>query len=319
MLEGKKKKVIALGVFVFVLLTAAFCIGVYTESRSINFGSTNDPFPNKRLKNECCRNVNKEGLDELNAYGSGVIYYRDFKNYYKNNIQSINGKLYIVNLLPDEIYHYDDRCLRWYGLGYFSRDLGEVIFARKILKAGYKKVVRFVYGTPPVHDLSQLRTEREIVKELGAEYIMPLRGSGEWLNNDQFIEDTIHFFESLPDNAHLYVHCAHGRGRTTSYLVLYDMFRNAKKVSLKDITNRQYCLGREDVLDTNIWSKGTWTQAALDARKDLMIRFYNFMTDAKGYGHQSWTQWNHEIGTKNSEQIIVHRSAEKRAQLAAVE
>lgn len=320
MLNGRiKKTIVSISLFLLIL-TIAFFLGVHFESKSLNFGSTNDPFLNKRLKNDCCRNVNKEGLSELNAYGSGLVkYYGNFKNYYKDNIQSVNGKLYIVSLLPNDIYYYNDRCLRWYGVGYFNSNLGDPIIHREIMKSAYKKLIRLVYGNPPTYDLSQLRTEQEITKELGIEYLMPLKGSGEWLNNDQFIEDTIRFFESLPNNSHLYVHCAHGRGRTTSYLVLYDIFKNAKKIPLKDIADRHYCLGREDVLNTDVWVKGTWTQEALDARKDLMVRFYDFMTDTKGYGHQSWTQWNIENGAKNNPQIAVHRKEEKKTELVAVE
>ena len=319
MFTGRIKKIILSCVLMLLVLIIGFSIGVYSENKSVNFGSTNDPVPRKRLKDECCRDINKEGLSDLNAYGSGLIYYRDFKNHIINNLQKTGAKIYVINLLDDEIYYHKDRCLRWYGLGYFNKNLGDDLFSQKIIKTTYKKLIRLIYGTPAIYDKSQLQTERDIVQDLGGHYYLPLKGHGEWLNNDQFIEDTIHFFKSIPSNAHLYVHCAHGKGRTTSYLALYDIFRNAKKVPLNDITNRHYCLGREDVLNTKLWPGGTWTQDALDARRDLMVRFHNYMTDTNGYDHQTWTQWNNAQGIHNPQKIGVHRKEEKTTELAAIE
>jgi hypothetical protein len=296
------KKLIVIPTIVASIVAVAFGVGVYMESRTVHFGSTNDQTPSNRLKKECCKSINREGLDKLNAYGSGIIYYKDFRETFKDKMD----KVYVINLLEDEMYYYKDHCLRWYGLGYMDKNLGEVIFARKIFKAAYKSMIRAVYGTPPFHDKSQLQTEKQIVEGLGAKYFLPLKGNSGWLGNQIFIEDLIRIFESIPLKSDVYVHCAHGRGRTTTFLVLYDIFRNSKKVSLKDIATRNHCLGREDVLNTDLWEKGTWTQRALNARKDLVERFYAYMNDPQGYGHQSWSQWNVANGVKETK-VDVHR------------
>lgn len=106
-----------------LLLGVAFSLTVYIESRSANFRSTQDPFPAKRLQENYCRVVNVDGLADLNAYGSGVIYYKDFKEHFKNTPK----KIYVINLLSDDIYYFRDHCLRWYGLGFMYRDLGEIL------------------------------------------------------------------------------------------------------------------------------------------------------------------------------------------------
>jgi hypothetical protein len=303
---SKRTKIITFACSLFLsVILVTIIVGAYVESRSINFGSTADPFPRKRLKQDCCRNINMEGLAELKAYGSGVIYYKDFKEYFKGK----SDKVYVVNLLEDDLYYHKDLCLRWYGLGYMDKNLGEPIFAHKPFKFLYKNGIRLVFGTPPFHDKSQLQTESQILERLGARQYNLLKGITHWLGNLRFIENLIAFFESLPPDAHLYVHCAHGRGRTTTLLVLYDIFKNGKKVPLKDITNRHFCLGREDVMNTELWKTGNWTQEALDARRNLIERFYAYRVDPKGYGHQSWTQWNHAHGF-NDTKVTVHRKEE---------
>jgi hypothetical protein len=46
----------------------------------------------------------------------------------------------------------------------------------------------------------------------------------------------------LPENAWAHFHCEAGLGRTTTFMVLYDMLRNANRVSLEDIVQRQKIL-----------------------------------------------------------------------------
>lgn len=308
MIKSFLKKII-FSIFGLSFLGAiVFFIGTHKEMKSIHFGSMQDSISSKRKKHSCCQQINREGLDSLNAYGSGFINFSDLNDYYTSQITPKGSKLYVVNLLPDHLYYYNNRCLRWYGLGYFPHDLGKQLFKQNTLKLFYKKLIRFTYGNPLQQNNHHLKTEQNLVESMGGVYHLPLKGAPEWLNNDEFVENTLAFFESLPENAHLYVHCAHGRGRTTSYLVLYDIFKNAKYVPLKDITNRHYCLGREDVLDTKLWSTGTWTQEALDARAELVTQFYEYMTDPLGYQHTSWTLWKKNKYYTSSQKITeVHR------------
>lgn len=299
MIQLNTKKITALLIILlFCFIGTGLYIYQYTRDKTVLFGGSSDPFPPKRLNHECCRTVNTHGLSDLNTYGSGFIYYSDFKKYFANP-----SKIHMISLMDDDIYYYKESCLVSYGLGYTLENLGIPIITEKAFKA---KLSRLLCGPPIPHELSQFQTERQIIEEMGGHYYLPLKGNEEWLSNQGFMEDLIHYFESLPTDALLYVHCIHGRGRTTTILVLYDIFRNAKQVPLKDLTNRHFCLGRENVLNTEFKSNGTWSQEGLNARKDLVARFYDYMTDQDGYKHQSWTQWNLERGT-HIPQIIIHR------------
>lgn len=301
---SKLKAIVLVFCVIFISIGIRFGMGVYSETRTYGFGGTHDTIPTKnRLQDDCCQVINTKGLSDLKAYGSGSINYLDFKEIFKGQ----KNNIHVVNLLSDDMYYYQDRCLRWYGLGYMKHNLGQHFFVHKPFKWAYRAMIRLIYGTPPTHDPSLLQTEREIVQDLGGHYYLPLKGIEDWLGNQSYVEDVIKIFESMPEDAYLYAHCAHGRGRTTTILVFYDIFRNGKTVSLRDIANRHYCLGREDVLNTTLWKKGTWSQGGLNARKDLVERFYAFMTDPQGYGHQSWTQWNQGRGGQPLQPIMIHR------------
>lgn len=71
--------------------------------------------------------------------------------------------------------------------------------------------------------------------------------------------DMIDFFvksvDSLPKNTHLHFHCKEGIGRTTTFMMMYDMMKNAKHVSLEDIVARQIKLGNLEDKESDLENK----------------------------------------------------------------
>jgi len=59
---------------------------------------------------------------------------------------------------------------------------------------------------------------------------------------DDAVDRFILAVRALPDGAWTHFHCEAGLGRTTTFMVLYDMLRNANRVSLEDIVRRQKIL-----------------------------------------------------------------------------
>lgn len=279
----------------------------YIETQTPNFRGANDSVPLRRKTIDCCRHVNTTGLDNINLYGSGIINFPHFLEHFKNTLSTNKENFVVVNLNDEEIFYYKNRSLQWYALGYTKKNYGQKLNELRFQKRLYRKVINYFYGPVPLDDQNQINTEEDIFKALNITYLTPLKNELAWLDNDDFMENTIRLFQSFKRDTHLYVHCLHGRGRTTTYLILYDIFRNADKVSVEDIANRHFCLGRENVMDTEVWSKkGSWTKEALMARKTLVIRFHNYMTDPRGYQYQSWTQWKKEKGYSIDNGISVH-------------
>lgn len=247
-----------------------------------------------------CQRVNFTGFQELRAHGSGIINFRDFQKHFTYDPKM----LYVVNLLEGDIYYYKDRCLAWYGLEYTQPKVGEIL-PEKFNRQFGKFFVRLVYGFPP-SDLNKLQTEREIFTAMGAHYYMPLKQDPDWLGNQSYIDGLVDFFSQLPEGAHLYIHCKNGRGRTTTFLILYDIFKNAKKLTLEEIVNRHYCIGREDLFNTTVWRKGNWTKEGLTARKALIENFYAYMTSPDGYPTHTWAHWMAKKGI-SPQNIKIHR------------
>lgn len=56
-----------------------------------------------------------------------------------------------------------------------------------------------------------------------------------------------HFLRTVPKNNWLYFHCRGGAGRTTTFLMLYDLFLNKNHVELEEIIKRQIEFGGKDL------------------------------------------------------------------------
>lgn len=299
---------------IFASLGALLCFSVVTlvvvfgsRDATRNYGNTSSPVLKKRAHKPQCQVINRNGLTELNASGSALINYNDFAKNVGNNYKN----LYMISLMFEDTYYYKGRCLRWYGYGYTPQTLGQKNHERKH-RAFTRAVVRLIYGIPPSDPGNiELVTEKQLIKKLGIQFYEPLRNYPDWLTNHSYIDDLIKIFEKIPREARVYFHCIHGRGRTTTFMVFYDIFRNGKKISLEDITTRHHCLGRENLLDVSVWKKGSWSQEALKMRRDLVTRFYDYVTSPEGYPHCTWAEWSDKQGYDTATPVRIHRRSQK--------
>lgn len=65
---------------------------------------------------------------------------------------------------------------------------------------------------------------------------------------DEFVE----FIKNKPDDIHLHFHCAAGKGRTTSFMVMYQAMKNNSNLTLEQLLSYQYNIGGINLHDNNI-------------------------------------------------------------------
>lgn len=107
---------------------------------------------------------------------------------------------------------------------------------------------------------------------------------------DADVDRFVRFVKQLPPDTWLHFHCRAGHGRTTTFLVMYDIIRNGKNVSLADIAQRQHLLGGADLL-TDRPAKEGWAKDSYLERAGFIAEFYRYVTASPDDLPVSWSEW----------------------------
>jgi hypothetical protein len=133
-------------------------------------------------------------------------------------------------------------------------------------------------------------TERELAESLGLGYFrIPatdfLPPTAE--NVDRFVA----FAAGLPPETWLHFHCHAGDGRTTTFLAMWDMMRNAGAVSVEDIIRRQALVGPEDLFA--VGTPERWTHPFAVERAAFLQRFHEYARETGPTGFiVPWSAWS---------------------------
>lgn len=85
----------------------------------------------------------------------------------------------------------------------------------------------YVPVNPQTIFVERVQTEAELCKANGIDYVR-FTALDHAFPSTAIVEDFVRFVQSLPANTWLYFHCKAGKGRTTTFMVFYDMMRNPR-------------------------------------------------------------------------------------------
>ena len=241
------------------------------------------------------------GLADLRASGGGEFTADGFKLLLgrtrgRATVFDLRQETHIfVNGLPVSWFAKND----WANVGRSYNEIQADEAARvKSLKPGTKIVVHpgaaikkpGITSSPPENvTVGQASTERDIVAANNAAYVR-LTVTDHARPLDEEVDRFILAARTLPENGWAHFHCEAGRGRTTTFMVLYDMLRNANRVSLKDIAHRQQLLGHDyDVLRPA--APGDWKAPYTEDRIAFIRVFYEYARANPGGRPQLWSEW----------------------------
>ena len=112
------------------------------------------------------------------------------------------------------------------------------------------KAIKGGDGVTPPEKVTVVRseTESQLAADAGVAYVR-ITVSDHSRPTDAEVDRFVEAVRGLPTGAWAHFHCRAGKGRTTTFMALYDMLRNAPRVSLADIVARQSLLiGDYDLL-----------------------------------------------------------------------
>jgi inositol hexakisphosphate len=134
--------------------------------------------------------------------------------------------------------------------------------------------------------VKHVATEQELTQTEDVEYFR-ITATDHTKPNDLDVDRFVEFVKNLPQDTWLHFHCEAGQGRTTTFLVMYDMLRNAKQVSLEDIVRRQWMLGGIDLFQNP--SLDNWKYPFALERAEFIKKFYDYAREGTP---QSWSTWS---------------------------
>ncbi len=158
----------------------------------------------------------------------------------------------------------------------------------KIIKLGGGKV-SFGPATTMIPEL--VETEQQLVTSHGANYkrIYVLDHNKP---DDREVDQFINFIRKVKPQDWLHFHCRGGKGRSSTFIVMYDIIRNGHNSSLDKIIQRQVKLGNIQLDKLPIGHDKQWKSAASKQRYEFLQKFYKYVLDSNGYRKGTWSSWN---------------------------
>lgn len=262
-----------------------------------NFRTSNDPLKAKNGPVPAA-----DGLVDLHASGSAEFTPAGLKLM----IAKFSGPVTVFDLRQEDHLFVNGEPISWMATNNWANvgKSNEKIVASECARAAALKSgtqldladARVKKGTsddaPSEHvKVTKVQTEAEVVADAGAAYVR-LTVTDHARPLDEEVDRFILAVRAMPANGWAHFHCRAGKGRTTTFLALYDMLRNASHVGLEDIVNRQSLL----VGDYNLLSKekepgAGWKAGIAADRADFVRAFYQY-SRANPNGHpQLWREW----------------------------
>lgn len=136
-----------------------------------------------------------------------------------------------------------------------------------------------------------IETEQELVTSLGAQYarIYVLDHNKP---DDAEVDNFVAFIkQKIKARDWVHFHCRGGAGRSSTFIALYDMIRNAHNASFSEIIFRQGQMGNIKLNGLKLTTEKMWKSQSSQERYIFLRKFYSYVQDPRGYKVCSWSAW----------------------------
>jgi hypothetical protein len=237
-----------------------------------------------------------QGLIELNASASGQFSEQSLIVM----LQAIPSKnIMIVDLRQESHGFINGKAVSWYSENNWAnkdKTLDQILDDENsrlnhLTQDSYASVYR--EGSPARINVEETYSEAELTAKYNLEYYR-IPATDHLKPSDQNVDLFIALINSKPDDLWLHFHCAAGRGRATTFFVMYDMMKNAKSVSFSDIILRHSLIGGKDLLEFP-HPTSSWKYPFHVERMEFLKEFYNFCVERET-PEQRWSAWLEKNG-----------------------
>lgn len=253
---------------------------------------------------------NFRAVDNLRISGSGqpaASSLLKLKEYLAEKMTA-DGKIYIVDLREEShgfangfpVSYYENKNLANF---FKRRDEIETVEIEQLTDMLDKKIKFVPLGNedkklfkPLNVKVKNVETERQKVSELKMEYVR-FSTTDMYFPMPEVVDEFILFVANLNENDWLHFHCQAGHGRTSTFMIMYDILKHPEK-SLWNIAGEQELLGGSDVVNLRE-DKGDhdYYIEAHNLRANNLIKFFHYVRGVQ----------NEEIGLQWSEYLKLNK------------
>jgi hypothetical protein len=238
--------------------------------------------------------LNLTGLNNLKISGSGQFSEKTFMAMIRY-LPIRSEKLIVIDLRQESHGFINGQPVSWtdgnHNYANANKTKSEIEadeYQRLRLAVRAKQIVINPLKEPIKLSVFAVKTERDLVESYGSTYIrLPVQDHNRPAN--EIIDQFIQLVKSLSSDYWIHIHCKGGKGRTTTFLTLYDIIQNAHHVSLQDILARQYLMGGVDL--TLVQKEDRERTRAAHERLAFIQQFYLYCQQVPNFD-TCWSDWD---------------------------
>lgn len=251
---------------------------------------------------------NLAGFNQLHISGSAQYSWLELKellNHIHKRHKIPFNKIYIIDLREEPHAFINGSAVSWfYGPLHVQQNrASQEIIDSELKRINQVRAFPMVFinsiqkserGVPSakkteIYPVEVVMREQEAVKSFGAHYIR-LPVTDHFRPEERDIDDFIAMVKGLPVGVWLHFKCRGGKGRTTTFMTLYDIIQNPK-VSLEHILARQKALGGTDLSHNKISVGKEWKYRLAQDRINIIRVFFEYRHASDGWDHMKFSDW----------------------------
>ncbi len=283
---------------IFIFLTLIFSLTIFSAVNAADKVWRLDGTPDMELRNfrlmsddfvvDIYHNPpTKKYLDSFQASASGQPTIKHFKEIFDRlkKVAPNDKKIYMLDLRQESHGFADEYPVSWYVLknrANVGKTSSEIELEEEKLLANLRgNLTEFVplgnYDTEHFQAVTftpkNTLTEKVAAESVGFKY-KRFYALDMTFPTPEVVDEFLKFLSQIDSETWLHFHCHAGHGRTTNFLVMYDILKHPD-LPLEDIVTRQFMLGGANLFDNAEYKK-------------YITLFYQYAHENSA---QSWSEW----------------------------
>ncbi|AIK96001.1 hypothetical protein [Candidatus Odyssella acanthamoebae] len=260
------------------------------------------------FKHASHQKIDLSGFNDLQISGSGQYSWLELKElvtHIHENHKIPYNKIYIFDFREEPHAFINDAAVSWfYGPLHIQQnkspqeviesELKRVNQVRAFPTVLINTIEKSADGMPSaketgIYQVDIVMREQEAVKSLGVNYVR-LPVTDHFRPEERDIDDFLAVIKELPAGSWLHFKCRGGKGRTTTFMTIFDIIQNPK-VDFEEILARQKAIGGTDFATVRPKIGQAWKQRYANDRAKLIQVFYEYRHADDGWDKMKFSDW----------------------------